>query len=158
MSSRVCNILYIKSHLSNLQNESNLNFSYVSFYSSRTLKRRPMTGSVFIQVQRRKYQKKLIMMTAATISAFLFSWSPYTFVSLMATFKGRHVMTSGEAEIPELLAKASVIFNPFVYTFTNDTFRHTLWGIVNGNRGNVSPVGHSRNEAATDMGSVNVGS
>lgn len=121
----------------------------------RTLKRRPMTGNAFLQAQRRKYQNKSILMTAVTIGAFLLSWSPYAFVSLTATVKGHHVMTSGESEIPELMAKASVIYNPIIYTFINDKFRHTLWGILSGNRGIILPRGRSGSEEPTEHGSVN---
>lgn len=122
---------------------------------NRTLKRRPMTGNAFLQAQRRKYQNKSILMTAVTIGAFLLSWSPYALVSLTATVKGHHVMTSGESEIPELMAKASVIYNPIIYTFINDKFRHTLWGILSGNRGIVLPRGRSGSEEPTEHGSVN---
>ena len=69
-------------------------------------------------------------MTIMAITAFVLSWSPYCVVSLVATFKGGHVLTAGEAEIPELLAKASVVYNPFVYTAMNDRFRATLKKIL----------------------------
>ena len=57
----------------------------------------------------------------------MLSWTPYTIVSAVAIFKGHHVFTSGEAEIPELMAKASVVYNPVVYTVMSDTFRSTLY-------------------------------
>ena len=47
--------------------------------------------------------------------------------------KGGHVRTSGEAEFPELMAKASVIYNPIVYAIINERFRYTLWVIISGN-------------------------
>lgn len=93
-------------------------------------------------------------MTGVTICAFLFSWSPYTFVSLAATIKGQHVLSPGEAEIPELLAKASVIYNPIIYTFMNDRFRLTLWEILSGNRGRVGPELRTRNGTATENDST----
>ena len=65
-------------------------------------------------------------MTVTAIIVFMLSWSPYCFVSIAAMFKGSHVLTSGEAEIPELLAKASVIYNPIVYVAMNDNFRASL--------------------------------
>ena len=49
------------------------------------------------------------------------------------------MLTSGEAEIPELMAKASVIYNPIVYTIMNERFRRTLWVIINGNGADVGP-------------------
>ena len=93
-------------------------------------------------------------MTAVTIVAFLLSWSPYAFVSLVATIKGHHVLTPGEAEIPELLAKASVVYNPIIYTFMNNRFRLTLWEILSGNRGRIAPENRPRNVPATDNGST----
>lgn len=69
-------------------------------------------------------------MTAMSVIAFVLSWSPYCFVSLAAVWTGNHVIESGEAEIPELLAKASVIYNPIVYTVMNSRFRATLLRIL----------------------------
>ena len=54
------------------------------------------------------------------------------------------MLTSGEAEIPELMAKASVIYNPIVYTIMNERFRRTLWMIVSG-KGTVVVADGSRN-------------
>ena len=69
-------------------------------------------------------------MTTISVVAFVLSWSPYCFVSLAAIFTGNHVIQSGEAEIPELFAKASVIYNPIVYTIMNSRFRATLLHIL----------------------------
>lgn len=51
-------------------------------------------------------------------------------VSIMSIFRGDHLLSPGEAEIPDLMAKASVIYNPFVYTVMNRRFRLTLWAVV----------------------------
>ena len=147
---------YVSGHRQALQSvgETNLLTSYCICYH-RILKRRSLlTCDDFIQAQRKKYQHKTILMTAVTIGAFLLSWSPYAVVSLLASIKGHHVLSSGEAEIPELLAKASVIYNPIIYTFMNDKFRHTLWGILSGNRGQVEPGDQTRNGTVTENGSV----
>ena len=69
-------------------------------------------------------------MTVTAIIVFMLSWSPYCFVSIAAVFKGSHVFTSGEAEIPELMAKASVIYNPIVYVAMNDRFRGSLTRLI----------------------------
>ena len=73
---------------------------------------------------------KIVRMTMTAIIVFMLSWSPYCFVSIAAVFKGSHVFTSGEAEIPELMAKASVIYNPIVYVAMNDRFRASMWRII----------------------------
>ena len=65
-------------------------------------------------------------MTAMSIAAFVLSWSPYAIVSIVATIRGTNVLTPDLAEIPDLLAKAWVIYNPIVYTAMNERFRKTL--------------------------------
>ena len=84
-----------------------------------------------MQIRRRYSKLKIVRMTALSVVVFVLSWSPYCLVSLVAVFTGKHVITSGEAEIPELLAKASVIYNPIVYTIKNRRFRTTLLRILN---------------------------
>ena len=80
---------------------------------------------------RRRYSElKIARMTAMAVIAFMLSWAPYCFVSLAAVFKRDHVIAPGEAEIPELLAKASVIYNPVIYTIMNSRFRATLFRIL----------------------------
>ena len=69
-------------------------------------------------------------MIAMAIAAFVLSWSPYCFVSIIATIRGTNTLTPGEAEIPDLLAKASVIYNPIVYTAMNDRFRASLLRMI----------------------------
>ncbi|XP_022793717.1 pinopsin-like [Stylophora pistillata] len=91
---------------------------------------RPMLGSASIQAIRRKSEIKVVRMIAMSIAAFVLSWSPYTFVSIMATIRGTNVLTPDSAEVPDLLAKAWVIYNPIVYTAMNDRFRRTLMRIL----------------------------
>ena len=77
---------------------------------------------------------KLVRMTAVSITAFLMSWLPYASVSIASLINGHHVLSSGEAEIPEMMAKASVIYNPVVYTVMNSAYRASLWGLITGNK------------------------
>lgn len=81
-------------------------------------------------MRHRQSQLKIVRMTFISVVAFVLSWSPYCFVSLAAIFTGNHVIQSGEAEIAELFAKASVIYNPIVYTIMNSRFRATLLHIL----------------------------
>ena len=69
-------------------------------------------------------------MTTMSVLAFVLSWSPYCFVSLAAVLTRNHVISSGEAEVPELFAKASVVYNPIVYTIMNSRFRTTLFHVL----------------------------
>ena len=87
-------------------------------------------GNVAVQIRQRHSELKIARMTAMSVIAFALSWSPYCFVSLAAVVTGNHVIESGEAEAPELLAKASVVYNPIVYTIMNNRFRATLLRIL----------------------------
>ncbi|XP_022803919.1 rhodopsin, GQ-coupled-like [Stylophora pistillata] len=100
----------------------------------RLLKRFPVPFDPFILAQRRRYQQRTLLMITATMGAFLLSWSPYCIVSFAATIKGHHILTPGEAEIPELMAKASVVYNPIIYMIMNERFRRTLRRTITGNK------------------------
>ena len=103
-------------------------FLFSLFYS--LVRRAVVPGNVAVQVRQRHSELKILRMTAMSVIAFSLSWSPYCIVSLAAVFTGNHVIESGEAEVPELLAKASVVYNPIVYTIMNSRFRATLIRIL----------------------------
>ena len=90
----------------------------------------PSSENASIRTTRRKHQIKLVRTIAMAIAAFVLSWSPYCFVSIIATIRSTNTLTPGEAEIPDLLAKASVIYNPIVYTAMNDKFRASLPHVI----------------------------
>ena len=87
-------------------------------------------GNVEVQLRQRSSEMKLVRITAMSVIAFILSWAPYCFVSLVAVFTRKHVIALWEAEIPELLAKASVVYNPVIYTIMNSRFRATLLRIL----------------------------
>lgn len=92
----------------------------------RLLRRDLVPQNIRIQLRRRQWQMKLLRLTAVAIAAFILSWSPYCFVSVLSVFRGDNVLSPGEAEVPGLMAKASVIYNPIVYIVMNRRFRMTL--------------------------------
>ena len=122
----------------------------------------PQSGNIAIQASRKRSQMKLVRMTAMAIAAFVLSWSPYCLVSIIATIRGSTVLSPGEAEVPDLLAKASVIYNPIVYTVMNDRFRITLWQIVRCRRScsgeiEIKPARHSSSEEQQNSSSLRKG-
>lgn len=131
---------------------SHLNFCMCNYF--RLLRSREMLISAngSFQLRQKLYIKKLVRMTVLAIAAFMLSWAPYCFVSIVAIFKGSHIITSGEAEIPELMAKASVIYNPVVYLITNSSYRASFWKVISCQkqtmivhvRENLMPNGPSR--------------
>ena len=70
--------------------------------------------------------------------AFFFSWSPYAAVSLAGTVLGHESITPTLSLIPELLAKASVVYNPVLYVLLNSKFRVTLLQVFSWSRVNVT--------------------
>ncbi|KAM7443612.1 hypothetical protein ABFA07_007689 [Porites harrisoni] len=103
------------------------------------------------QVRQKLYMTKLVRMTVIAIAVFMLSWAPYCLVSIVAVFKGSHVFTNGEAEIPALMAKASVIYNPIVYIVTNGSFRSSFWKVISCERRNF--VLHINRNVAVVKGS-----
>ena len=77
-------------------------------------------------IRRRLRRTKMIRVMVTSAASTVLCWSPYALVSLASMFHGEHALVFGEAEVPELLAKAYAIFNPLVYTFMNARFRSTL--------------------------------
>ncbi|XP_031572514.1 melanopsin-like isoform X2 [Actinia tenebrosa] len=84
------------------------------------------TNLGILQSRHHQSQMKIVHMIIMTIVAFVISWSPYCAVSLGAMFRRGHVLAHGEAEIPELLAKSSVIYNPIIYMTMSKNFRKTV--------------------------------
>ncbi|XP_032220196.2 melanopsin-like [Nematostella vectensis] len=72
------------------------------------------------------YQRRVACMVGLSSAAFLLSWSPYCFVSVASMATGEHVLAASTAMFPELMAKASVIYNPMVYTAMDTGFRKGL--------------------------------
>ena len=82
----------------------------------------------------------MIRMTVVAVILFFISWSPYCIISLMATAYGKPILKGALSLIPELMAKASVVYNPVVYTFMNTKFRSTLKNVLKLNYNAVYPT------------------
>ncbi|XP_022780507.1 melanopsin-like [Stylophora pistillata] len=106
-------------------------------------------GNRPIRVRRRKWQIKLLRLTAVAITVFILSWSPYCLVSIVSIFRGDHLLSPGEAEIPDIMAKASVVYNPFLYTVMNRRFRLTLSAVVSRKRHRQRLPGKSKESSTT---------
>ncbi|XP_068679699.1 pinopsin-like [Montipora foliosa] len=84
-------------------------------------------GSNDLALERQmKTRRKTIRIVLAMTLAFFISWSPYAVSSLVGSILGRDVVSPAFSMIPELMAKASVIYNPILYVFLNARFRITL--------------------------------
>lgn len=90
-------------------------------------------------------QRRIGKVITAAILAFVISWSPYCIVSLISNFKGSHVISPEVSLVPELMAKASVIYNPLVYCSVNSSFRATLIRLIGGSLNRILSVTERRN-------------
>ena len=61
--------------------------------------------------------------------AFLLSWSPYAAVAFWRAF-GFGNLPAVVSGVPSLLAKSSVLWDPFIYAFTNSQFREALTDLL----------------------------
>ena len=78
-----------------------------------------------------KTRKKTVRIVMAMTVAFFISWSPYALSSLIGSIMGRASVSPAYSMIPELMAKASVVYNPILYAFLNSRFRITLLNLCN---------------------------
>ena len=78
-----------------------------------------------------KTRKKTVRIVMAMTVAFFISWSPYALSSLIGSIMGRESVSPAYSMIPELMAKASVVYNPILYAFLNSRFRITLLNLCN---------------------------
>lgn len=78
-----------------------------------------------------KTRKKTVRIVMAMTVAFFISWSPYALSSMIGSIMGRESVSPAYSMIPELMAKASVVYNPILYAFLNSRFRITLLNLCN---------------------------
>lgn len=71
-------------------------------------------------------RKRTLRIVISMTVAFFISWSPYAITSLVGSAVGHEAVAPAYSMIPELMAKASVIYNPILYVFLNSKFRITL--------------------------------
>lgn len=96
----------------------------------RVVRRHFVPGNLAVQLRQRKSILKIVRVTVMSVVSMMLSWAPYCCISLASVVLGKPVIENWEAEIPELLAKASVVYNPLIYTIMNKSFRITLFRIV----------------------------
>ncbi|EFX80367.1 pteropsin7 [Daphnia pulex] len=78
-------------------------------------------------------EKRVTVMVACMVGAFLAAWTPYSILALFETFIGEDdnnffdyyvgAISPAFATIPSLFAKSSAVFNPLIYGLLNTQFR-----------------------------------
>ncbi|RVE65774.1 hypothetical protein OJAV_G00120190 [Oryzias javanicus] len=82
--------------------------------------------STLIQQQSIRTEWKLAKIAFVVIIVFVLSWSPYACVTLIAWAGYASILNPYSKAVPAVIAKASAIYNPFIYAITHSKYRETL--------------------------------
>ncbi|KAG9353831.1 hypothetical protein JZ751_011955, partial [Albula glossodonta] len=97
--------------------------------------------STLIQQQSIKTEWKLAKIAFVVIIVFVLSWAPYASVTLIAWAGYSSVLSPYSKAVPAVIAKASAIYNPFIYAIIHSKYRDTLAEKVPCLRFLASPTG-----------------
>ncbi|MEQ2223214.1 Melanopsin-B, partial [Ilyodon furcidens] len=82
--------------------------------------------STLIQQQSIRTEWKLAKIAFVVIIVFVLSWSPYACVTLIAWAGYANILNPYSKAVPAVIAKASAIYNPFIYAITHSKYRDIL--------------------------------
>ncbi|XP_077418383.1 melanopsin-A-like isoform X2 [Vanacampus margaritifer] len=69
---------------------------------------------------------KLAKIAFVVIVVYVLSWSPYACVTLISWAGHANILSPYSKAVPAIIAKASTIYNPFIYAIIHDKYRMTL--------------------------------
>ncbi|KPP74165.1 hypothetical protein Z043_106704 [Scleropages formosus] len=82
--------------------------------------------STLVQQQSIRNEWKLAKIAFVVIIVYVLSWSPYACVTLIAWAGHADILTPYSKTVPAIIAKASAIYNPFIYAIIHSKYRTTL--------------------------------
>ncbi|KAK9532573.1 hypothetical protein VZT92_009951 [Zoarces viviparus] len=82
--------------------------------------------STLVQQQSIKTEWKLAKIAFVVIIVFVLSWSPYACVTLIAWAGYGSSLSHYSKAVPAVIAKASAIYNPFIYAIIHSKYRDTM--------------------------------
>ncbi|XP_029300356.1 opsin 4xa [Cottoperca gobio] len=82
--------------------------------------------STLMQQQSIKTEWKLAKIAFVVIIVFVLSWSPYACVTLIAWAGYASILDPYSKAVPAVIAKASAIYNPFIYAIIHSKYRDTM--------------------------------
>ncbi|EMP32790.1 Melanopsin-B, partial [Chelonia mydas] len=77
-----------------------------------------------------KNEWKLAKIAFVVIIVFVFSWSPYACVTMIAWAGHGNTLTPYSKSVPAVIAKASAIYNPIIYAIIHPRYRKTIRSAV----------------------------
>uniref|UniRef100_A0A3Q2Y271 Opsin 4xb n=2 Tax=Hippocampus comes TaxID=109280 RepID=A0A3Q2Y271_HIPCM len=69
---------------------------------------------------------KLAKIAFVVIVVYVLSWSPYACVTLISWAGHANILSPYSKSVPAIIAKASTIYNPFIYAIIHNKYRMTL--------------------------------
>ncbi|KAL6466303.1 hypothetical protein MHYP_G00264360 [Metynnis hypsauchen] len=69
---------------------------------------------------------RLAKIAAVVIAVYVLSWAPYACVTLIAWAGYAHLLNPYSKTVPAVIAKASAVYNPFIYAIIHAKYRATL--------------------------------
>ncbi|CAB1415198.1 unnamed protein product [Pleuronectes platessa] len=82
--------------------------------------------STLIQHKSIKTEWKLAKIAFVVIVVYVLSWSPYACVTLISWAGHANILSPYSKAVPAIIAKASAIYNPFIYAIIHNKYRMTL--------------------------------
>ncbi|CAL8346204.1 unnamed protein product [Lota lota] len=82
--------------------------------------------STIIRQKSIRSEWKLAKIAFVVIVVYVLSWSPYACVTLISWSGHANILSPYSKTIPAVIAKASTIYNPFIYAIIHQKYRKTL--------------------------------
>uniref|UniRef100_A0A3Q3WWS4 Rhodopsin n=1 Tax=Mola mola TaxID=94237 RepID=A0A3Q3WWS4_MOLML len=82
--------------------------------------------STLMQQKSIRSEWKLAKIAFVVIVVYVLSWSPYACVTLISWAGHANILTPYSKAVPAIIAKASTIYNPFIYAIIHNKYRMTL--------------------------------
>ncbi|XP_068461127.1 opsin 4xb [Clinocottus analis] len=82
--------------------------------------------STLIKQKTMKSEWKLAKIAFVVIVVYVLSWSPYACVTLISWAGHADILSPYSKAVPAIIAKASAIYNPFIYAIIHNKYRRTL--------------------------------
>uniref|UniRef100_A0A8D3CZS4 Opsin 4xb n=1 Tax=Scophthalmus maximus TaxID=52904 RepID=A0A8D3CZS4_SCOMX len=82
--------------------------------------------STLIQQKSIRSEWKLAKIAFVVIVVYVLSWSPYACVTLISWAGYANILSPYSKAVPAIIAKASAIYNPFIYAIIHNKYRTTL--------------------------------
>ncbi|TNN80628.1 Melanopsin-A [Liparis tanakae] len=82
--------------------------------------------STLIKQKSLKSEWKLAKIAFVVIVVYVLSWSPYACVTLVSWAGHADILSPYSKAVPAIIAKASAIYNPFIYAIIHNKYRRTL--------------------------------